>query len=195
MTDRERLFNIVMNKSAESYNNIDDILSNLKNVNYAYIVHNKDITNEGEPKAEHKHLILEFTNARTFKSISNYFKGAHIEKILYLKSSIEYLTHKNDKAKYQYNDEDIITNNKDWLNSFNKDTSYPLLTEQKIIDDIMEMYRAERLTEALCYFYITYGNDQVKKYRQMIIDLVKDSVYLSSYLKLKGTTDKDDLPF
>lgn len=113
---RSRRWALVVNESAKCYDTLLDLLLNLKNLSYAVILHDKDITEEGEPKKPHYHVILDYNNPHEFSAISNKFEGAHIENIKSFENAIQYLTHKNNPEKYQYRFEDIKTNNIDWLN-------------------------------------------------------------------------------
>lgn len=99
---------------------------------YAYIEHDKDINEDLTPKERHIHLLLQLVNANTLDAVRKWFKGfvdAENKEINTLgqimhdaSASFDYLTHDTEQAKadgkYQYNTEDIITNDKSfWENS------------------------------------------------------------------------------
>jgi adenylate kinase family enzyme len=83
---------------------------------YAFIYHDKDKTPDGVDKKAHVHLLLKFANPLPLDNIVKWFSHvevqmAQIEKIrISWVHALEYLTHKNDKDKYQYNEEDITAN-------------------------------------------------------------------------------------
>lgn len=75
---------------------------------YAMILHNKDILENGEIKKEHYHVVIHFKNARHRKAIAkflgieeNYITGCD------LKAQLRYLIHIDDKDKHQYELEEV----------------------------------------------------------------------------------------
>ena len=83
---------------------------------YAFILHDKDVDENGELKKPHIHLMLYFGGPFNTDNLLSWFshievKGNHIEKIKSnWVSALEYLTHKNDTDKFQYDDNDVIAN-------------------------------------------------------------------------------------
>ena len=83
---------------------------------YAMILHDKDVDDKGEPKKPHIHLMLYFGQSFDTDNLLKWFehvdlKENQIEKIkINWVSALEYLTHKNDDTKYQYDSNDIIAN-------------------------------------------------------------------------------------
>ena len=113
--ERQRAFNLVINKNAKCYGEVKQIIENLCNLAlYGLILHDKDTTEEGQIKEPHYHLFLKFKNARTFQSLSKQFEGAHIESVLNENQSIKYLMHQTTAAKaqgkYQYSINELLTN-------------------------------------------------------------------------------------
>lgn len=86
---------------------------------WAYITHNKDKYDDGTDKGLHIHVkcVLNESNVRlstTLNSVSQYLyieKDAFtIEKMESIEGSLQYLIHKNDKKKAQYDIDEIKTN-------------------------------------------------------------------------------------
>lgn len=86
---------------------------------YAFILHDKDILENGEKKINHIHCIcLMKTNRQRLgtilSSLSNYIEvgtlAISIEKMSDLVGSLQYLIHKNNSDKHPYNEKDIVTN-------------------------------------------------------------------------------------
>lgn len=161
---KTRKWNLTINQASEAWYKHEDIIRDLSRCRYAYIIHNKD--NEEQP---HIHLCLWFDNARSFESIKNTFKGAHIEPCNYWNMSIQYLIHKNDKEKYQYAVEDVIHNlGEDLL-------SYLMLDEFEIIN-------TENLLAAVCSgevydlksAVVKWGVNQVSLKINLIEKLIKN---------------------
>ena len=81
---------------------------------YAIAEHDKDISEDGEPKPRHVHILLNLFNGRTLGEVTRHFIDASLDagncfgKVVGDKKiCFEYLTHKNDSEKYQY-DIDIV---------------------------------------------------------------------------------------
>lgn len=87
----------------------------------AYIEHDKDKLENGEPKTTHKHILIKSFNQITITTLRNKFERAsfvdeHGKAVTTLceytqsaKGSYEYLIHKNHPQKAQYSETDIIT--------------------------------------------------------------------------------------
>lgn len=87
------------------------------------MIHDKDILPTGEPKKRHLHCFVELHEKATFNQFLaelGELLGINTDAISLEASNspilgIQYLTHKNDQDKYQYNFEDIKTNNQEKL--------------------------------------------------------------------------------
>ena len=86
---------------------------------YAYILHDKDTLENGSAKTPHIHLIALLNSNRTrlsttlnnlADSIGVCSLAISIDKVSDFNGSIQYLVHKNNNDKYQYNVLDITTN-------------------------------------------------------------------------------------
>lgn len=112
------LFTLVCYK--ESCNICDSLASLVQNHNvtdYAYILHDKDIDDNGEYKKAHYHLIikLEFRDPNHSKkeqleiaSLFGLVGGQNGQIVRSEKSALLYLIHANDKSKYQYDCTNIV---------------------------------------------------------------------------------------
>lgn len=115
-------FNIII--SLKEHNNIELILNKLDSFvnnylcNYAYILHDNDYNKEGERKTPHIHLLMYNTIRKRLSTIINEISdflgispfAISIDKIVSLEGSIQYLIHKNDIEKWQYDVKEIKTN-------------------------------------------------------------------------------------
>lgn len=130
----------------------------IKNFNYAYILHNKDINKEtGEVKKEHIHVVIKLENARTLKSITEelYIEENRVEKVRNFRKMIRYLIHMDNKEKYQYNKKDINSNIWDKIENYFKDNSES--------SDIKEIFEYIYSVDRYIYFhevleYVLYNN-------------------------------------
>ena len=82
---------------------------------YAYIVHNKDIGENGKPVDDHLHLMLTFKNARSINSIAKALgdKPQYIERYdRQAENGYSYLVHRteNAKNKFQYDVASVTAN-------------------------------------------------------------------------------------
>lgn len=120
---RKRRWALTVFESATCYDSVLEILLKAKNLDYAVILHDKDIDEQGKAKKPHYHIILDYTNPHYFSSLSSEFEGAHIEPVSKFEQAVQYLIHKNSPDKYQYKVEEVKTNNEEWLNgAINADT-------------------------------------------------------------------------
>lgn len=88
-----------------------DIVNKLQSGTLAHLkswcicLHDKDVREDGTPKPPHFHAVLTFTQAKTYKTVADFFgiEPQFVEKIKHgTKAAQLYLVHHNDKAKYQY---------------------------------------------------------------------------------------------
>lgn len=104
---------------------LNDLKDRLKNYlesnchDYAFIVHDKDILENGEVKTMHIHIVANFTSNRKrlitlLGEIANVCEidtlAVSIDKYTDYVGSMQYLIHKNNSEKYQYPLADIVTN-------------------------------------------------------------------------------------
>lgn len=94
---------LTINQEAECFNEVKTILANYEKAEFSAILHDKD--NAEQP---HWHVCILFKNARTFETMQNTFKGAHIEVMESKYNCFRYLLHLDDKDKYQYNISEVF---------------------------------------------------------------------------------------
>lgn len=112
---KARNFLGVLYPDAENYV-CEEVLARLDDVfsEWAYILHDSDVDDEGNPKKPHIHWVGKLENATSIQAISD---GKHlgvperdIEFCRNWKSSVRYLVHKDDSEKFQYVLDGIVTN-------------------------------------------------------------------------------------
>ena len=118
-TDRARIFTIVLYDDTSTYNTKEvlDYFMSLKRC--AFIKHTQDLKEDlngvvlDELKKPHYHIVVKYDNATTISAISkksgvptNYIQPVRSERQM-----LRYLTHIDDKKKYQYNISDIVYTN------------------------------------------------------------------------------------
>lgn len=97
-----------------SVEKIEEVLKEKKCIkDYAYIIHDKDKDEKGELKKAHIHLALRFDNGYDPKNISKWF-GITENYVSKIKGDwldlLRYLIHKNAKDKFQYSENDVVSN-------------------------------------------------------------------------------------
>lgn len=103
---------------------------------YAYAYHDKDKREDGTLKEPHFHLILITYNTCSLSAVRRWFSG-YVDKNGDITTTAQactdvfqmydYLTHKHDKDKYQYDDSIVISNDKDYFKA-NERSEYDNIT-------------------------------------------------------------------
>ena len=137
MNKRVRSYFLTINKGAECFANLADLIAKAVGTNdyFAYIKHDKDTKETGETVAPHYHLLLVFKNARSFETIQRVFKGARIEETLNIVSAVNYLVHNGKPNKYAYDKSAIVTNSKSWV-----DSKFQVVKREEFIEDKLPFY-------------------------------------------------------
>lgn len=168
METRSRNYSLVTYHSRDVIQAILD--SNTSKIrHYAYILHDKDVKEDGTPKEPHTHIILHLRNAMTLNAVCNLFPSSQntFGQIVYDKiSCVAYLNHRNALEKYQYDDADIISNDIDYFNRLT-DKSEKNDDFMSILDDIIARVPMREMVRR-------YGRDFVinyQKYRDMAITI------------------------
>lgn len=137
MNKRVRSYFLTINKNAECFENLADLVAKATGPNdyFAYIRHDKDTKETGEVVEPHYHLLLVFKNARSFEAIQRSFVGAHIEETLNIVSAVNYLIHNGKPNKYNYEKSAIVTNSRNWLKS-----KFQVVKREEFIEDKLPYY-------------------------------------------------------
>ena len=137
MNKRTRSYFLTINKGAECFDNLADLVAKAISPNdfFAYILHDMDTKETGELVEPHYHLLLVFKNPRSFEAIQRVFTGAHIEETLNIVSAVNYLIHNGKPNKYSYEKSAIVTNSKSWLES-----KFQVVKREEFIEDKLPFY-------------------------------------------------------
>ena len=127
MEERKRCFTFVIYPDEK---NFLDIMEEVINQNTAFILHDKDIDDDGNLKKSHYHVCVKFKDAKTCSSVAKLFclkneKGEIAPNRVEVcskgkknfKGALLYLTHANAPDKYQYSVSDIQGKLKDTVKS------------------------------------------------------------------------------
>lgn len=96
---------------------------------WAYILHDKDVTEDGTTKEPHVHIVVELINSLQYSTVGGYV-GVPAQYVCAIRQKIKsgkrmvsdiggalsYLTHRNAPDRYQYNDSEVIAKpGYDWI--------------------------------------------------------------------------------
>lgn len=104
-------------------------------------LHDKDLNATGEPKKPHYHVLLCWKNPTTYanaKTIADSLNAPIPKPIDSVRGMYEYLTHKNNPEKAQYDDRDIRTLNGFNLGNFTELTKNEKITNKKAMATTLE---------------------------------------------------------
>lgn len=109
---KDRKYLGVLYPDSESYS-CDEVISELKLTfpEFAYILHDSDVDENGELKKPHIHWVARLRAARTLSAIANDVGVPEnmIERCRNFDSAVRYLIHFNDPDKFQYPLESIVS--------------------------------------------------------------------------------------
>lgn len=149
----------------------------------ASIIHDKDIE-DGKQKAIHCHLFLTTSNIAKSDLLIDLVELLKIDKnqisIEATNSDIlqvQYLIHKNDISKYQYESEAILTNDKDeLLRRLNETYKSPEEKEQDLINDLANMDLSELVKK--------YGLEIGRRYLSLRKELKDETMRKEAHARL-----------
>lgn len=101
-------------KPAWDTEQITSFLQQMEGVATCWIInHDKDINENGELCEAHTHIIIDYETPRKLTTVANLLQVEtnFIELVKNKKKMLRYLTHKDDADKYQYQDNEVLTNN------------------------------------------------------------------------------------
>ena len=183
MVSKSSYFHLVIEKNDTLNNKViseielnDYLKDNESIVFYAFVLHNKDVKESGEIEREHYHVVIVLKSPYSKTTIIN-----DIAKCLMINKNcigsrkirdfvlmVQYLIHKNDKEKYQYDLLDIWTSDtNEVIGIMNEGISqYDL--------DINYLIELVNCCDSLTSVYKELGLKKSRTYRSILIDLWKD---------------------
>lgn len=148
LTAQRRRFDVVISDLSRCKKSISDFCEELSKYGFTYycIVHDKDIDINGVPIRKHLHVVLLSSKTLRVKQLigilSDSFctneENVQVQEVISVAGSIQYLLHLNNKEKYQYSKDCILTNDNDNLESYLiENTSVEKLTTKGLLDMIL----------------------------------------------------------
>lgn len=131
---------------------------------YAYIVHDKDVLESGEPKEKHVHILIRFSESLSFQHVCNYLQRAVftsgctvlVEPMKSRAKAWRYLTHKDNPEKHQYSETDIKTDSA----AFWADKASESIFDKPDNDDFLR----DLMTASPIQLARKYGRDYIKNF-------------------------------
>lgn len=132
---------------------------------YAYIIHDKDVLPDGNPKEKHAHILLSLSDAKTFTQVLGWLKrevicsGGNIfaQPLKSREKAERYLTHADNPEKYQYPKDAIVTNNSlYWEEPGDTNQESPEELNARFLNDLMFCTPIELARR--------YGRDYIKNF-------------------------------
>lgn len=147
----------------------------------AYIIHNRDLKEDGTPKKEHYHFVIRFQNQKSLTALSNQLAvpSNYLEAAKSIKASLLYLIHKGNEDKAQYSITEVNGSLKKLLEQY--------------LDDSTEDDRALKILSILD------GYDRTLTLKEFIEICAKEGLFAdlrrSSYLFLSLLKEHNDRIF
>lgn len=157
-------------------------------VPFSYAYHDKDITEIGEPKKPHYHLLLCFDGPITLINVTNYAKriGAAndvVQPVGSVRGIVRYFCHKDNPDKYQYT-EDVVQ----CRNGFDPSDYFNLtVTQQKVIKKKLIEYIQDNDIEEYATLIDTLMIDELD---DMFDIATQNTFFFTQYIKSKRNIKK-----
>lgn len=159
------------------YKSLENAFAYNQNCLYWYILHDKDIKDNGELKTPHFHLVLWFKFKSCYKQyVIDYLSDLlgcskeviSVEPMEDLNKSLRYLTHIDNEDKYRYCEEDVKTNSSV---IYYRSVFGSSLTAQYLVECLkFTNFNKVRLIDT----FITL--QEYKRYRDVLDDLIKENI-------------------
>lgn len=105
-TDKFKYFTLVLYPDDTNCSNLLDHI--VSNYSYRYILHDKDVDENGNLKKPHFHVVWQVPSPRTIESLKKELSVPYLENVRTIKKMLQYLTHANEKDKFHYDISDSI---------------------------------------------------------------------------------------
>lgn len=158
---------LTINQEADCFNEVKTILANYEKAEFSAILHDKDNTEQ-----PHWHVCILFKNARTFETMQNTFKGAHIEVMESKYNCFRYLLHLDDKDKYQYDISEVFERG--------NNTEYYIQHDEYIKLDTESLIEHIKNGEVRSFYdaVMVFGLKQCSVYRNSINQILEEKRFI-----------------
>ncbi|EDO0847609.1 TPA: replication protein [Enterococcus faecalis] len=143
-------------------------------------LHDKDINETtNEIKKPHWHIIISFTNKKSYKQalyISEMLNAPEPKKVASLQGSVQYLWHRNNPEKYQYDKSEVVAHNGFKYRQY--------LTDVGVDTDVILQEIVQWIRESNCYEYgdlVDYAVSE--KFDDWFPTVRSQTIFLTAYLR------------
>lgn len=143
-------------------------------------LHDKDINElTGEPKKPHWHIIISFSNKKSYKQaklISELLNAPEPQSVGSLQGAVQYLWHRNNPEKYQYNKSEVVAHNGFKYRQY--------LTDVGVDTDVILQEIIQWVAETGCSEYADLVNySVVEKFDDWFQTVRSQTIFLTAYLR------------
>lgn len=107
---------------------------------YVCILHDKDVNEDGSARSPHYHILCTFAQNKSFNSVASLVESSQntfVQQLQDVGGAFAYLTHQNNPEKFQYNADDLISDNLDyWLDKI-PDYENKSSKNDEFVDDLL----------------------------------------------------------
>jgi hypothetical protein len=134
--------------------NWQEEIDNLVQVPYAYCVHDKDVTEDGDHRKTHVHMILCFPNTTTYNHAMSIYEELNdpsssntcvntCQRVIQIGQQYKYLIHDTEKSKgkHQYNKSERITGNNFDIGAYEQLDIASKIAIRKELSKMIKKYR------------------------------------------------------
>lgn len=185
---KSKTWSAILYPDSESYN-FDMVLQNIKLMAYkfAYILHDQDYytsedcdsdTDLGKKKKDHFHVVFFWDNSYQLGYIANKIglPSNYMQKTESRSGAIQYLTHKNNPEKHQYNISDIVTNIEKIQSKFFADDDC-IMKASKLLDFITSYSGHLTVTQVASWAITENCWDEFRRGQHLFTALISEHNY------------------
>lgn len=144
--------------------------NNLCGLEYSYILHDKDINENGETKKPHYHIIVKFDTPRKISTCLKRFDIEYLEPVGNELAYLKYMTHENEDDKYKYDKSELI------LTSYFEKILFK--NSQQSLVDVLEIARNSNICNFRDFFLFLNS-----EYPFLIDECINKAYFINLYLK------------
>ena len=127
--------------SIVSYASVNEILPLVSGCrHYVYILHDKDVNEDGSPRSPHFHILCTFAQNKSFNAVASLVESnqnTFVQQLQDVGGAFSYLTHQNNPEKYQYNSYDLVSDDIDYWIDRIPDYEEKKNKNDEFVDDLL----------------------------------------------------------
>lgn len=147
LDSQRREFAVVISDLQRCKNGLKELLDYLNSQGFLYFVikHDKDVDNQGVLIRAHYHIVFRSMKRLRVKQVFNQIcdwmltnmENIQIQEVIDFSASVQYLIHKNNLEKHQYDVNEVITNSDNLISIMNETISCVHISTDWLIDNIV----------------------------------------------------------